>query len=161
MNNRKNTFDLLVALDNMLIDEDFVLSDALKMFIFNPFYTESKINNNNFRCSYLKTFRRIPDLLKNKKYYWIEWTRYFHTYKMAKPKERKILWLMYEYYLDWWFKTVKDISYENIWLRQIYENNFHNINLNISIKDTLKWKELKKFIIPNIFIESNKIYEVI
>lgn len=159
--NRMETYNLLCAFEKLFTDENFIINDIMIKFIFLPFFSDSIKYNWNFRSDYLRNFKIIPNLIENYNFYPVNnW--YSIKYRFKKPKARKILWLMYNFYNEVWFKKVKDISYENIWLRQIYENNLSDLNMIIFSRDYNKNIDLglKEFIIPEIFVHNEKIYEI-
>ena len=164
--NRKNTFDLFMSLDNMLIREWVVLNDVLVRFIFIPFFNWEKVKQRHFQTNYIYKewidFKLISNyLVQTRKIKRKDW--YLVKYKTRKPWIRRILWLMYEYYNLEWFKIVEDISYENIWLKQFYENWFYWLDFLIKKVWNFKenWQELQKFSVPKIFIENDEIYEFV
>ena len=164
--NRRNTFDLLMSFDNMLSKWDLIMSEFRTMFLFSPFFTNIKLISRTFQTPYIYKdnlrYKYLPKLLITEERYNIAWTKYVHRYKKSEPWTRKILWLMYEYYNEeWWFKIVEDVSYENIWLRQIYENDLIWLDLIIDKFEKNSELELKQFVIPKIFIHNDNIYKIV
>lgn len=145
---------------------DYEITQKIKTFLFLPFFSNTKYNW-NFIAHYVNDsdFKNLSAILTWYTSSFMKWTsnskwlNYILRRRRKNVSAKKILWLMYDFYNKSWFVEVEDISYENIWLRQIYENYLYSIEFNISITWKLT-KNLKKFLIPKIFIQNNNIYEL-